>query len=180
MKGASLPESLLESAQINCYISASIFVCGNTMSSTPSRTLVLQRFIPYQVVSLGKKISDSLSGIYSREFDITVAEWRVLATLAEKTRQNAKDIGELTLMDKAKVSRAVKLLEDKAYIVKQRDEKDNRASYLSLSKEGLNLYLSIVPRALSWETQLLEVLEPKEHEVFVQAMEKLGRHLDAK
>jgi len=148
------------------------------MSSTPSNTLVLQRFIPYQVVSLGKKISDSLSEIYSREFDITVAEWRILATLAEKPRLVAKDIGELTLMDKAKVSRAVKLLEQKTYLVKQRDEKDNRASYLSLSKKGMRLYETIVPRALSWEAQLVDVLDPKEHEVFVQAMEKLGRHLD--
>lgn len=148
------------------------------MSDDLADSLVLNQFIPYRVVSLGKQISDSLAKIYSEEFDLSVAEWRVLASLAELPAQTARDIGTLTSMDKVKMSRAVKLLDDKAYLLKKKNPNDNRASYLSLSAKGMRLYRDIAPRALAWEQELISVLQPAEHEVFMAVMDKLREQLE--
>jgi len=148
-----------------------------TMSSESADTLVLNQFIPYRVVSLGKQISDSLAKIYSEEFDLSVAEWRILASLAELPAQTARDIGTLTGMDKVKMSRAVKLLDEKDCLLKQKNAKDKRASYLTLSARGIDLYKAIAPQALAWEQELISVLQPDEHKVFMAVMDKLQARL---
>jgi len=148
-----------------------------TMSSESADTLVLNQFIPYRVVSLGKQISDSLAKIYSEEFDLSVAEWRILASLAELPAQTARDIGTLTGMDKVKMSRAVKLLDEKDCLLKQKNAKDKRASYLTLSARGIDLYKEIAPQALAWEQELISVLQPDEHKVFMAVMDKLQARL---
>ena len=111
----------------------------------------LNQFVPYRMVQLASNISLALSKIYKQTFDITIPEWRVLAQLAEQQKLYSKDIGEITSMDKSKVSRAVKALESKDYLIKQTDKKDNRAVYLSLSVKGQSLYQKIAPKALQWE-----------------------------
>ncbi len=149
------------------------------MSEPSSRSLILNQFLPYRMVNIAKRISDSCSEIYFNDFSISIPEWRILARLAEDDRQNARDIGDVTFMDKSKVSRAVKLLEDKGYLFKEKDSKDNRATYLSLTKTGRQLYHDIAPRALDWEGQLISALDIKEYRDLLQTLEKLDRQLDA-
>jgi len=79
----------------------------------------LNQFVPHRMVHLASNISLALSKIYKQKFDITIPEWRVLAQLAEQQKLYSKDIGEITSMDKSKVSRAVKALETKDYLIRQ-------------------------------------------------------------
>jgi len=78
-----------------------------------SDTLTLQHFLPYRCNRLAEQISVSLSRIYVDQFGISVAEWRVLVTLAQEGELRAKNIGQLTNMDKVRVSRAVSALNNK-------------------------------------------------------------------
>ncbi len=89
------------------------------------------------------------------------------------SKMTAKDLGEITFMDKSKVSRAVKLMDEKGYLVKEKDPNDNRATYLSLSPQGQALYQQLVPKALNWEDELIDCLSASEYRNFVQALEKL-------
>lgn len=148
------------------------------MTEHSPRTVMLNQFIPYRMVNLAKRISDSCSDIYMDDFDVTVPEWRILARLAEHDRQNARDIGEVTFMDKSKVSRAVKLLDSKGYLVKAKDPNDNRVTYLSLSDTGRQLYNDIAPRALDWESRLISALDISEYRDLMRILEKLDRRLD--
>ena len=137
----------------------------------------LNQFVPYRMVHLAANISLALSKIYKQEFDITIAEWRVLAQLAEQKKLYSKDIGEITSMDKSKVSRAVKALESKHYLIRQTDKKDNRAAYLSLTDQGKSLYQKIVPKALQWERLLISGLEGNEHRDLMTILHKLDRQV---
>lgn len=148
------------------------------MADQRVQTLILNQFLPYRMVNLAKRISDSFSEIYMHDFGVTVPEWRILAVLAESGQQNARDIGEITSMDKSKVSRAVKQLEDKGYLIKEKDKNDNRASYLSLSEAGKELYFNIVPRALGWEERLINALDISEYRDLMRVLEKLDQQLD--
>ena len=137
----------------------------------------LNQFVPYRMVQLASNISLALSKIYKQTFDITIPEWRVLAQLAEQQKLYSKDIGEITSMDKSKVSRAVKALESKDYLIKQTDKKDNRAVYLSLSVKGQSLYQKIAPKALQWEKQFMSVLEASEHRNLMKVLDKLDKQV---
>lgn len=139
--------------------------------------LQLNQFLPYRMVNLAANMSLALSKIYKKEFDLNIAQWRVLAQLGEQQALYAKDIGEITAMDKSKVSRAVKSLEEKGYINRQTDKKDNRAAYLSLTHQGKVLYKKIVPKALDWETQLMTALEKGESKSLRQVLNKLDKQV---
>jgi DNA-binding MarR family transcriptional regulator len=147
------------------------------MQNLKGDVVQLKQFVPYRMVHLAANISLALSKIYKQEFDISIPEWRVLAQLAEQQKLYSKDIGEITSMDKSKVSRAVKVLENKQYLIKQTDTKDNRAAYLSLTAKGKALYQKIVPKALQWEKELTEVLDASEHNVLMKILDKLDEQV---
>lgn len=136
----------------------------------------LNRFIPYRLTNLAERVSVALSRIYSREFDVSIPEWRILATLAEQPDMLAKEIVAQTHMDKVKVSRAVNALDRKGCLLKQKDVSDSRAMLLSLNEQGINLYRSIAEKAIQWETSLLEDLKESDREVLFQLLD----HLDAR
>jgi DNA-binding MarR family transcriptional regulator len=80
-------------------------------------------------------------------------------------------------MNKSKVSRAVKALESKAYLIRQTDKNDNRAAYLSLTSQGKALYQNIAPKALQWERQFIGVLEASEHRELMKMLDKLDKQV---
>jgi DNA-binding MarR family transcriptional regulator len=140
-----------------------------------NRTVMLNQFVPYRMVNLASNISNGCSKIYRSEFDISISEWRILARLAEHEKLNGKDIGRITFMDKSKVSRAIKILEEKQLIHRKKDVEDNRAVYLSLSEKGSEMYAEIAPRALDWEKELIEALDVSEYRDLMRIMEKLDK-----
>ncbi|MEP1447357.1 MAG: MarR family transcriptional regulator [Paraglaciecola sp.] len=147
------------------------------MQNLGSDVVELKQFIPYKMVHLAAKISTELSQIYKQEFDVSIPEWRILAQLARQKELYSKDIGEITAMDKSKVSRAVKVLEGKNYLQRKIDKDDNRAAYLSLTSQGLEVYQKIAPKALQWERQLIDALEVSEHKNLIKILDKLEQKL---
>ena len=137
----------------------------------------LSQFVPYRMVHLASNISLAVSKIYKQEVNISIPEWRVLEQLAEQQKLYSKEISEITSMDKSKVSRAVKALESKNYLIRQTDKKDNRAAYLSLTVKGNSLYQKIAPKALQWERQLIGVLKASEFKDLMNILGKLDKQV---
>ena len=141
--------------------------------------LQLSRFLPYVLTSLAERVSTSLAGIYADEFDLTIAEWRVLAHLAEHATLTAAAIATFTGMEKSKVSRAVGRLETRGVLTWCTAAKDSRAKDLSLTDSGRELYRQVVPRVLAWEQQLLEGLSAAEYRDLLHGMDRLRERLAA-
>ncbi len=148
------------------------------MPEKSGKSLLLNQFFPYLMANLAKRISDSCATIYNDEFDLSIPEWRILARLAENERQNSLELARVTFMDKSKVSRAVKQLDDKGLLRKKKDKEDNRVTYLSLSGQGKKLYHRIAPQALAWESRLLGVLDVTEYRDLIRIIQKLDGKLD--
>lgn len=141
--------------------------------------LRLRRFLPYRCNNLAEKISVSLSRIYVDEFGVSIPQWRILATLAEEGELQAKRIGELTNMDKVRVSRAVSALLEDGLLVRRACSADQRASLLRLSARGRRLYQRIVPEALAWERSLVASLSPVERQDLFTLLDKLDAAVGA-
>lgn len=143
------------------------------MSATNDGTLSLQQFLPYRLSALANRISQSLAIKYSKQYGISVQEWRILAVLGEEIKLSAVDITNRIAMDKVAVSRAVKRLIEKGLLVKDLDSKDQRSHELTLTTNGIELYQQLVPIALEHEQQVTENLTDKERKSLLKLLSKL-------
>ena len=122
--------------------------------------LALEHFLPYRLNRLSSAVSQQFRAVYGPHHDLTVPEWRVLATLAQFGTMTAKAIGKHSSMHKTKVSRAVRALEERRWLTRRESEQDRREESLSLTAAGLKAYAEIVPRALAFEAGILAALGP--------------------
>ncbi|MBY6186287.1 MarR family transcriptional regulator [Marinobacter hydrocarbonoclasticus] len=142
--------------------------------SSAQPPLKLHEFIPYRLADLAHRLSQELSAIYGETpFAIDIAQWRVLAQLAEHAPLTSKALADLTNMDKAKISRAVARLSERALLVRERDSQDQRQSHLRLSPDGEALYRQLVPHALDWERSRLGALNDEERTQLLALLDKL-------
>jgi DNA-binding MarR family transcriptional regulator len=176
-------------------------------NSSKPNAISLQEFLPYRLVNLAQRISANFAEVYQSEFNLTMPEWRVLVHLAEHTHLDkqravnehnstngkvneitnetaneklgisAKELTIQASMDKSTVSRAVKLMLNKGYISKLPQVTDKRAYTLKLTTLGSSLYQTIAPKALAWETRLLEVLNTAEYQTLMRVLAKLDGKL---
>ncbi|WP_205596246.1 MarR family winged helix-turn-helix transcriptional regulator [Modicisalibacter sp. 'Wilcox'] len=145
----------------------------HSTTAAPRAELDLKVFLPYRLANLAERISQALSTIYAEQYDLTIAQWRILAWLQQAQPLTAKRICELTAMDKARVSRAVSQLLSRELICRQRDDGDQRTLWLTLSEAGLDLLDSAIPRALAWEQSLVATLSTAEYRDLFRLLDKL-------
>lgn len=148
------------------------------MSPVKSTLLTLENFLPYVMNRIAENISSELSVIYRDDYNLTVAQWRVIANLAQHETLLAQDIVKFTDMEKTMISRAVNALVGRGIVVGEQAEGDNRAKNLRLTAQGIALYQAIVPDVLAWEEDLLSCLGKAEQKDLFSALEKLKKKLD--
>ncbi|NWH08289.1 MAG: winged helix-turn-helix transcriptional regulator [Alphaproteobacteria bacterium] len=133
---------------------------ADTSATCDSASLELERFLPYRLSVLTNTISTAIARLYSRRFQLSIPEWRVMAALGRYPGLSANEIAERTAMDKVQVSRAVSRLMSQGRIARLRDGNDGRVRRLSLTAQGESVYAEIAPLALSIEARLLRALDP--------------------
>ena len=133
----------------------------------------LESFLPYRLNVVAEGVSRALSKLYEERHGISIAEWRVIATLGQYKRMAAKDIGLHSRMHKTKVSRAVARLIERECVARSSNENDLREAFLELTPEGLAIYNDLVPRALAFEAGLSEALSKSERVALDQILSKL-------
>jgi DNA-binding MarR family transcriptional regulator len=138
----------------------------------------LEDFLPYQLSVLSNKISHGIAKFYREQHGISVAQWRVLALLSDKTNQTAKELCERSQMDKVRVSRTVKQLESKNYILEKPCSKDARARRYRLTNNGKNLINEVKPKALEFEKELISAFSNVELSQLKLSISKLNTTTD--
>ncbi|WP_320109550.1 MarR family winged helix-turn-helix transcriptional regulator [Bosea sp. NBC_00550] len=139
--------------------------------------LALEEFLPYRLNRLATTVSQAFRAVYGPHHDLTVPEWRVLATLGQFETMSAKEIGTHSAMHKTKVSRAVRALEERRWLKRRESPHDRREEILCLTPLGLKTYTEIVPRALAFEAKILGALG-KDAKRLLAAIHQLELALD--
>ncbi len=139
--------------------------------------LALELFLPYRLNRISSAVSQSFRAVYGPHHDLTIPEWRVLATLGQFETMGAKAIGSHSSMHKTKVSRAVRALEERRWLKRRESVADRREEILSLTPLGLDAYADIVQRAKAFEAQLLSALGPQA-QALLRALDRLEATLD--
>ncbi len=133
-------------------------------SDKPESALDLDAFLPFQLSIAANAVSELIAGAYRSLFGLRVAEWRVLAIVAQSPGVGSGAIARRAELDKITVSRAVAALLARRLIVVDRHPRDGRAHRLDLSAAGRDLYRTVVPAALALEARVAGALTPAERE----------------
>jgi DNA-binding MarR family transcriptional regulator len=137
------------------------------------QSLYLPRFLPYRLTKLSGMISRSLAAKYSEMFDLTIAEWRIVAVLGANPGLTAREIAPLASLDKVSISRAVERLHKSGRLEKRVLEGDRRSAALFLTQAGNATLAKIIPLAQSYEDQLLADFSAEEIEILDNFLNRL-------
>ena len=135
--------------------------------------LDLDTFLPYRLSVLSNRVSDAIALQYSKRFNLSIPEWRIIAVLGQTPDLSAREVAARTAMDKVQVSRAVASLVDARRVKREGDEADGRVTRLSLTAKGQAIYDEVVPLALHLEEVFLAALTPDERKTLNKLMDKL-------
>lgn len=138
-----------------------------------SLSLDLHKFMPYRFNRMAHNVSSDLATIYEERFGVTKEQWRVILLIGQYDSLTAKQVAELTYMDKVKISRSVGRLADLGYIHREPSATDKRAVVLTLTQAGIDLHGRITPLMQEWEAQLLSRLTETEREQLFTIVDKL-------
>src|SRR6201997_2465982 len=123
-----------------------------------SDTIELDEYVPYFLGTIANRWTAASSRRYLREFGVGIAEWRVLASLRSLGQATSLDTANLTGMDPAAVTRALKQLEEKGCAEPAAGRFIGRTKPFALTDKGRALYADMRRAALEREAVLLQDL----------------------
>jgi DNA-binding MarR family transcriptional regulator len=136
------------------------------LEDAPENTLAL-----IHVLSL--QIGRAFHARIAAEFDVTIAEWRILMSLNQRTGAMANEIAEEWAMEKMAVSRAVRRLERMNRITRRVNSEDRRSYALAMTKAGIRLFERIVPAANARYREITSAATRDELAVLSRVLTKL-------
>ena len=139
----------------------------------------LSQFLPYKLAVLSERVSKRLSLCYGEQFGLTTAEWRVMVHLSRCHTVSVREIHNCVNLEKPRVSRAVKKVENSGLVEKTGSEQDHRLVKISLTPEGYAVLEKLLPLVTRIEADILARFSPEELTQLSSIMEKLHQILDA-
>jgi len=139
----------------------------------------LDQYLPYQFVKLAKKMADAGNAEFAAPFNVSLAEWRILAIIGQAGEISSRGLPSRTFMDKSKVSRALIKLEAKKLIARQPNNRDNRSAILRFTARGTELYNMLVRLAQNWEAELISIFDEKEYYALIESLAKLEAKIES-
>jgi DNA-binding MarR family transcriptional regulator len=140
--------------------------------------LLLEAFLPYRLAVLAHTTSRALSRVYTREFGLSIPEWRILANLGRFGPLNAGEIAERSSLDKPKVTRALQRLEARGLAERSIVSSDRRQVRLMLTRRGRLAFRQIATLALEWEREFLAPLGAGDRKALDRMLTKLLRRAE--
>lgn len=112
-------------------------------------------YLPFGLTAISNKIARSASRTYLRRFGVGINEWRIISNLRVWPGTTANTICQRCGLDKAAVSRSLKLLEDAGMVETDKEGGDTRGRNLRLTEKGDELHDRLIVVALQREARLL-------------------------
>ena len=137
-------------------------------------TFELAEFLPYLLNQAAEASSLEFQKIYKGRYGMLRTEWRVLFHLGMHGRMTAKEIGTRAKMHKTKISRAVAKLEDRRYLVRERNPADRRFETLELTQAGRAAYRDLCAEARAYDQALASRFSADEAALLRKMLKKLA------
>lgn len=119
-------------------------------SATKQSVYDLQNAMPYLLARAGMRMGQAFTK-QLRQFELTLTEWRVCATLHHRPHQRLSTLAAGTSTEPSTLSRVVEALMQRGLLIRDRSEEDGRAVALSLTPAGVALTERVIPLAQIYE-----------------------------
>lgn len=133
----------------------------------------LDRFLPYRLAVAASAVSREFADQYRARFDLSVAEWRVVAHLHHSGPVSVREITARVDLEKSRVSRAAARLEHAGYVSKVPDQNDGRLVVLTLTADGQAMMADLADLADHFQSHLSDRL-PCDADTLMAALRALS------
>ena len=116
----------------------------------------LENFLPYRLLEVAQGISRRMARVLLEDWDMSLAEWQVLASLARDGAVSVREVEPRTLLDTVAVSRAAKRLTDRKLIKRDVNKQDKRLVVLKTTKKGRDVAAEIGHSVMALEVEFLK------------------------
>ena len=135
--------------------------------------------LPYRLLLLARMIDRQAFRQLQQEFDITLAEWRVLAFTCAAGPATASTVGHSGGIDRAEISRAVVRLEAKGLVTRQPDPSNRHKLIISPTVAGQSLFVQIRDDRRAFFRGLLADVGADERAIIEAAIEGMALKISA-
>lgn len=139
----------------------------------------LEGFIPFRLNRAAERVSLDFAKLYRKAYGMTRPQWRTLANLGQHGRLTARQVCELSMQHKTKVSRAVSDLEERKWLKRSVNPGDRREEWLELTDKGRAVFGELSSLGQEQDRKLKAALGPKKSralETALAALEDLNGH----
>lgn len=116
------------------------------------------------------RTSNLTTGVFERVTGVHIAQWRILAFLAQHPDCTQKQLKDAHRVDPAAITRTVKLLERTGLVARRTDTDDNRLTRVILTPAGEQLVAEVSERRRQYLLQALDGIAPKDIDVFEKVL----------
>jgi len=110
-------------------------------------------------------------------WSLSLSDIYALNILAERAPISQQDLGAALLLEKSSVTRLVQQLEQRGWIVRERDARDSRLRLLHLSELGARMTEEMHRHMHERHAELFDQLTPDEQSALMQGLTALRRAL---
>jgi DNA-binding MarR family transcriptional regulator len=141
--------------------------------------LQLEDFLPHRLAVAAESVSRFITRQHLAKSGLTMSEWRLLAAVGRFGVLSPTAAGDLTAMDKVKVSRAAASLVSSGLLRQTQDPADGRGRLLRLTRRGSGVYADIALTGKTIELTLMAGVTATEWRALHKALGKLSDHAQA-
>jgi DNA-binding MarR family transcriptional regulator len=134
----------------------------------------LSQFLPYALNQAAEAASMGFQQHYRQRYGMLRTEWRVLFHLGRYGQLTAKEICARASLHKTKVSRAVRALEQKRYLVRDVLEQDRRHETLALTGSGGAVYRDLFHAAKAYDAAISASFTAQEREILDRCLVRIA------
>jgi DNA-binding MarR family transcriptional regulator len=150
----------------------------NAARLSASQAIDFERYVPTVVSRLSMKLRASAKVYFQDNYGLTLLDWRIISFLAAEGPSSAYDIWTLGTLEKAAVSRALRGLVDRGFVVIRDDRKSTRRrSVVSLTKAGRRLHDLTFDQIVIRHQRLVGDLTRDQIETFIRTAQHLERRI---
>lgn len=133
-----------------------LFDTQGSLLEAAAEPFALDNFLPWRLMAAARVIERRLAKAIASEFDFSLAEWQVLASLTREDNVSVREIGPRVGLDSVAVSRASTRLVDRKFLKKRENAADRRLIVLSPTRKGRDVALAIGERLAGMEKEILK------------------------
>ncbi len=132
-------------------------------------------YLPLKLILVAKLLDLNVARLLGAKFEISVAEWRVVAQLAVLHNASVREMARQACVDPAEVSRSVASLERRGFVDRQVNLRDRRSPRFTLTAAGAQHLARFRPHWKRFQRSLVEKLSHDERAATERALAAIAR-----